>query len=62
MLKGRDKEDVTEEYQAHFKRKEEARSIKTADKARCSTDNNFTSATFDMQSVLQIPSSPALQS
>ena len=59
MLKGRDKEDFTEKYQAHLKRKKEARSVKIADKARCSADNNFMSATFEMQSVLQIPSSPA---
>ena len=60
MLEERGKEDFTEEFQAHPKRKEEASSVKTTDKAHCSTDNNFMSATFDMQSVLQIPSSPAL--
>ena len=52
MLKERDKEDLTEEYQAHLKKKEEARSVKTADKACCSSDNDFMSATFDVQSVL----------
>ena len=49
MLKRRDKEDFTEEHQAHPQRKEEASSAKTADKAHSSTDNNFMSATFDKQ-------------
>ena len=59
MLKERDIEDFTQEYEAHLKRKEKARTVITADKAHCSTDNNFMSVTFDMQRVLQIPSSPA---
>ena len=54
-----DKQDFTEKYQAYSKRKEEASSVKTAGKAHCSTDNNFMPATLDMQSVLQIPGSPA---
>ena len=48
MLKERDKEDFTQEYEAHLKRKEEARSVKTADKAHSFKNNNFMSATFDM--------------
>ena len=59
ILKERDKKELAEEYLAHLKRKKEAHSKQTADKARCSTNNNFMSTTFDMQSVLQIPSSLA---
>ena len=51
MLKERDKEDYTDEYRAHLKKKEETHSVKTADKAHCCRDNNFMFATFDMQSI-----------
>lgn len=47
------------EYLAHMQRKEEAYTAKEADKKRVS--ESFVSATFDLQSVLQIPSSDVSQ-
>ncbi|XP_072375619.1 uncharacterized protein [Diabrotica undecimpunctata] len=46
-----------EKYQNHIKRRDEANLAKQSDKERAMTDNSFLSVTFDLQSVLQIPSS-----
>ncbi|XP_063225537.1 uncharacterized protein LOC134532706 [Bacillus rossius redtenbacheri] len=48
---------LQEQYCAHQKRKEECNTAKSIDKERATTDPSFVSATFDLQSVLQIPSS-----
>ncbi|CAG9822128.1 unnamed protein product [Phaedon cochleariae] len=49
--------DLEENYQAHIRRRDEANAAKKSDKERAMTDNNFVSVTFDLQSILQIPSS-----
>lgn len=45
------------EYQNHLRRRDESLQAKTDDKNKAIADNSFVSATFDLQSVLQIPSS-----
>ncbi|KAK9738745.1 hypothetical protein QE152_g9586 [Popillia japonica] len=53
------KVSLKEEYEAHLRRKDQAQEAKKADKERAENDNSFMSVTFDLQSVLQIPSSEA---
>jgi hypothetical protein len=48
---------LEEEYKEHQKRKEEANASKARDKERICSNPKFVSATFDLQSVIQIPSS-----
>ena len=57
MLTGGEQLAFEEEYRAHLRRKAESEAAKNADKMRASAETNFESATFDLQSVLQIPSS-----
>lgn len=57
QLQGDEKEKFKEEYAEHLRKKEEAQRAKAEDKARTTTESGFVSATFDLQSVLQIPSS-----
>jgi hypothetical protein len=54
---GDSKNALEEEYKEHQKRKEEANASKAIDRERTCTNPKFVSATFDLQSVLQIPSS-----
>ena len=59
MLEGDDKDAFPEEYEMHLTRKEEAQ--KTTDKVRATEEKEtFVSATFDLQSILQIPSNDDL--
>lgn len=51
--------DEMAKYEAHIKRKQEAYKAKASDKLRAETDSSFLSASFDLQSVLQVPSSNA---
>lgn len=51
------KQNLQKEYDNHMSRKEDANSSKKIDKERASTDKKFVTATFDLQSVLQIPCS-----
>ncbi|KAK5647769.1 hypothetical protein RI129_002661, partial [Pyrocoelia pectoralis] len=46
-----------QDYTAHLRRRDEANSAKNSDKLRASNDKAFVSATFDLECVLQIPSS-----
>ena len=50
-----------EEYREHLRRRDEANAAKSHDKVRAATDTTFVSATFDLQSVLRIPSSEISQ-
>ena len=55
---GEQKERFKEEYEAHLVRKTEAQDAKARDKAKAVAEKGtFVSASFDLQSVLQIPSS-----
>ena len=57
MLEGGEREAFRANYEAHLRRKEAARTAKAADKVRATEEKDtFVSATFDLQSVLQIPS------
>ena len=49
--------DLERDYLEHIRRRDEANSAKNEDKLRAINDTTFASATFDLQSVLQIPSS-----
>lgn len=51
------KETQNENYLAHLKRKDECSAAKSLDKERAIKEPNFMACTFDLQSVLQIPSS-----
>ena len=57
QLVGEEKEKFQDEYNAHLARKTEAQEEKKLDKIRATTEDNFVSASFDLQSVLQIPNS-----
>ena len=57
QLSGEEKEKFCEEYEAHIARKAEAQDAKKVDKEWAASDPTFVSATFDLESVLQIPSS-----
>ncbi|KAL4127486.1 hypothetical protein QTP88_011653 [Uroleucon formosanum] len=50
-------EQIINNYENHIRRRDESFSAKQLDKERASNNNNFCSVTFDLQSVLQIPSS-----
>lgn len=50
-----------EEYQQHLRRRDEANYAKRNDKERATVDKAFLSASFDLQSVLRIPSSDVSQ-
>lgn len=54
---GKKRSDLEEDYRNHIARKNNAAKAKEIDKARAQSDSSFLSATFDLQSVLQIPSS-----
>lgn len=43
------------DYNAHLARNESAKKSHQEDKVRASIDSSFATATFDLQSVLQIP-------
>ena len=58
ILEGGGKEAFRATYESHLRRKEEAQMAKAADKVRATEEKDtFVSAIFDLQSVLQIPSS-----
>ena len=58
MLEGGEREAFRANYEAHLRRKEAAQTAKAADKVSATEEKDtFVSATFDLQSVLQIPSS-----
>lgn len=50
-------EQIINNYENHIRRRDESFSAKQLDKEKASNNNNFCSATFDLQSVLQILSS-----
>jgi len=50
-------QQILMEYENHIRRRDESFAAKNFDKEKASNCNNFCSATFDLQSVLQIPSS-----
>ncbi|KAJ8934545.1 hypothetical protein NQ314_013286 [Rhamnusium bicolor] len=53
---------ITEDdYKEHLRRRNEANAAKDADKIRATEDKTFLSVTFDLQSILQIPSSGVSQ-
>ena len=60
-LVGEAKEAFLEEYNQHIKRKHDAQQSKANDKARSTREDNFMSASFDLQSVLQLPCTAASQ-
>ena len=49
--------DLQKNYDQHIKRKEDAQTKKKEDRAEAARDPSFVTATFDLQSVLQLPSS-----
>lgn len=49
------------DYHEHLRRRDEANAAKNSDKIRATNDKTFLSATFDLQSVLRIPSSEISQ-
>lgn len=53
----KEKERFKETYSKHQMRKRDCYATKEADKERATNEQNFTSLTFDLQSVLQIPCS-----
>jgi len=54
-----EKEQYREELEEHLARNKEAQTAKASDKQRANDDKAFRSVTFDLQSVLQVPSSDA---
>ena len=60
-LVGEEKEAFEQEYEQHIARKNDAQQSKANDKARATHDDSFVSASFDLQSVLQLPGSAASQ-
>ena len=60
-LVGEAKEAFLEEYNQHIKPKHDAQQSKANDKARSTREDNFMSASFDLQSVLQLPCTAASQ-
>jgi len=50
-------EETVINYENHIRRRDESFAAKKLDKERTPNDQTFCSATFDLQSVLQIPSS-----
>lgn len=55
------KEQLQEEYDLHINRKDDCNMAKNSDKRRSTTEDHFQTVTFDLQSVLQIPSSASSQ-
>lgn len=55
-LKGEEKLDMEKEYQEHTERKKTCNEEKEKDKVRAEKEENFLSASFDLQAILQIPS------
>ncbi|CAG9772257.1 unnamed protein product [Ceutorhynchus assimilis] len=51
------KKQLENNYQSHVLRKEDCNAAKIRDKERASKENNFMCCTFDLQGVLQLPSS-----
>lgn len=51
-----EKTKIEEEYKQHIQRKDACNSEKQRDKERAEKETNFTSASFDLQAILQIPS------
>ena len=60
-LAGEEKDSFNQEYKQHIARKNDAQQSKANDKARATHDDSFVSASFDLQSVLQLPDSTASQ-
>ncbi|CAG9772073.1 unnamed protein product [Ceutorhynchus assimilis] len=52
-----EKQRLKEDYEQHLGRKNESQQAKAADKEKAKVDESFMSVTFDLQSVLQTPSS-----
>ncbi|CAH1114826.1 unnamed protein product [Psylliodes chrysocephalus] len=52
-----EKQRLQVSYEHHLRRKNESQQAKAEDKERAKVDESFMSVTFDLQSVLQIPSS-----
>ncbi|CAG9838458.1 unnamed protein product [Diabrotica balteata] len=50
-----------EDYKQHLQRRDEAAEAKKSDKLRAAEEKTFLSASFDLQSILQIPSSDVSQ-
>nr|CAI5849169.1 unnamed protein product [Callosobruchus analis] len=57
LAQGEQKAALEQAYSEHRQREIEANISKQKDKERATSDTNFVTATFDLQSVLQIPSS-----
>lgn len=51
-----EKTKIEEEYKQHIQRKDTCNSEKQRDKERAEKETNFTSASFDLQAILQFPS------
>ena len=56
-----EKLELQAKYDEHIKRKQDAQAQKKEDKEKAARDPSFVTATFDLQSVLQIPSSDVSQ-
>lgn len=56
-LRGQEKEAFQNEYQEHLHRNKRAKEEKSNDRKRARTDETFTTCSFDLQSVLQLPHS-----
>ena len=59
LMTSTEKEDHRVELEEHLARNEEAQKAKATDKQRACENASFRSITFDLQSVLQVPSSDA---
>ena len=53
------KKAFLDEYNQHIKHQHDAQQSKENDKARSTREDNFISASFDLQSVLQLACTPA---
>ena len=60
MLTDQDKDTFKSTYESHIQRKERTQKQKAEGKFRSTRDQTFKSATFDLESVLQIPTSNTL--
>jgi len=54
-----EKEECMSEIEQHLARNKEAQVPKASDKQRANNEKTYMSVTFDLQSVLQVPSSDA---
>lgn len=59
LMTAAEKEGYKTEIEQHLKRNKDAQAAKAHDKIRAYTEKSFKSVTFDLQSVLQVPSSDA---